>query len=186
MTTGARALGIAESFDHDDDRSTLAGAVIRPDRVVDGLGYATCTVGGLDATDGVSALIADLGRADVGAVLVAGIAPAWFNVLDLAAVTDTADCPVVSVSFEESAGLEPALREQFDGEPLARRLERYRTLPPREGIDAGGTEVFIRVAGADLDTAAAVVRSHTPDGQGRPEPLRVARLAARAARRLRD
>jgi len=40
--------------------------------------------------------------------------------------------------------------------------------------------VFVRGVGLADDEAADVVRAFTPEG-GRPEPLRVARLAARAA-----
>jgi hypothetical protein len=45
--------------------------------------------------------------------------------------------------------------------------------------------VYVRAVGVDDETAAAVVRTFTPEG-GRPEPLRVARLAARAARGWRE
>jgi endonuclease V-like protein UPF0215 family len=45
-----------------------------------------------------------------------------------------------------------------------------------------GETVFVRAVGPDADEAARIVRAFTPEG-GRPEPLRVARLAARGARR---
>jgi endonuclease V-like protein UPF0215 family len=127
-------------------------------------------------------LLSSLGREDVRYVLVAGVAPAWFNVVDLDALATAADRPVVAVSFEESAGLEPALREAFAGEALRTRLETYQSLPPRERVDVNGETVFVRAVGcAD---PVDVVRAFTPEG-GRPEPLRVARLAARGARRWR-
>ncbi|MEF8892230.1 MAG: DUF99 domain-containing protein, partial [Haloferacaceae archaeon] len=40
--------------------------------------------------------------------------------------------------------------------------------------------------GCGDDEAARTVRAHTPAGQGRPEPLRVARLGARAGRAFDD
>ena len=45
MKQATRAVGIAESAG--DGESTLAAAVVRADRTVDGLEYGRCTVGGL-------------------------------------------------------------------------------------------------------------------------------------------
>jgi hypothetical protein len=187
-------------------RSTFCGAVVRADRVLDGLGFEACTVGGTDATAATVRLVERLARPDVRFVLLAGVAPAWFNLLDLDRVHRAADRPTVAVSFEASGGLESALREAFDGTALERRLETYRALPPRrrvtldeatvtdDGGDGGGDAdadedededaVFVRAVGCSDERAAEVVRAFTPAG-GRPEPLRVARLAARAAREYR-
>jgi len=175
---GTRALGVAESYR--TETSTLAGAVVRADRAVDGFGFARCTVGGTDATEAVTALFDRLDRPDVRYVLLAGIAPAWFNLLDLPAIAESTDRPVLSVSFEESDGLEAPLRDAFEGENLERRLSIYRSQPPRRSVTVGGETCYVRVVGLDDGDAAGVVRAYTPEG-GRPEPLRVARLAARAA-----
>jgi endonuclease V-like protein UPF0215 family len=186
---GTRALGVAESYrgtDRDPPRrSTLCGAVVRADRVVDGVVFGSCAVGGADATDAVRSLFSTLGREDVRYVVVAGVAPAWFNVLDLRRIAAETDRPALSVSFEESDGLEPALREQFSGDELGARLATYRSLPPRRAVEVNGETAFVRAAGLDASAAAAVVRAFTPEG-GRPEPVRVARTAARAARSWRE
>jgi len=178
VKAGVRALGVSESYR--GDRSALAGAVVRADRVVDGVGFGTCTVSGLDATAAVVSIFRELTREDVRYLLVSGIAPAWYNVLDLHAIADAVERPVLSVSFEDSPGLERALREAFDGDALAERLATYRAQPPRRRVTVNGETVFVRAVGIDGDEAADVVRAFTPEG-GRPEPLRVARLAARAA-----
>ncbi|WP_123535707.1 endonuclease dU [Halosimplex salinum] len=178
MKHGVRALGVAESFRA--EYSTLAGAVVRADRVVDGFAFDTCTVGGTDATETVVSLVERLDRDDVRYVLLAGVAPAWFNLFDLPAIRERVERPVCSVSFEESAGLEPALREAFEGESLDERLAVYRRQPERHPVSVDGETVYVRAAGLDEEAAAEVVRAFTPEG-GRPEPLRVARLAARAA-----
>jgi endonuclease V-like protein UPF0215 family len=182
VKAGARVLGVAESFSG-ADRSVLCGAVLRRDRTADGFVFGTCTVGGTDATDAIADLWTALDRADVRALLLSGIAPAWFNVVDLSSLHARIDRPVVSVSFEASPGLEPALREQFSGDALDRRLRTYRAQPARHRIDVNGEDVFVRSVGVDDAAAAETVRAFTPEG-GRPEPLRVARLAARAARRF--
>jgi len=175
--TPGRALGIAESYD--DERSTVAGAVVRSDRALDGLAFSSLAVGGTDATERLVELYRSLDREDVRTVLVAGIAPAWFNVVDLRALEAAVDRPIVSVSFEASPGLEPALREQFSGAALDKRLSTYERQPPRFALDVDGETVFVRAVGCDDETAAAAVHEHTSEG-GRPEPLRVARIAARA------
>lgn len=179
MKRGTRALGVAAS--DGPRRSFLCGALVRVDRVADGFAFATCEVGGDDATDATKTLFDRLDREDVRYVLTAGVAPAWFNLLDLPALAEAVDRPVISVSFEESEGLEPALREQFSGDALDRKLAVYRSLPPRRRVDVGGHERYVRAVGLDDEAAAKAVRTLSPEG-GRPEPLRVARLAARAAR----
>ncbi|MFB6271238.1 MAG: DUF99 family protein, partial [Halobacterium sp.] len=147
-------------------------------RVTDGFAFTSATVGGTDSTDAVVDCYERLDREDVQYVLVAGIAPAWFNVVDLHAVHDAVERPVLSVSFEESAGLESTIRREFGGDARTRRLDTYERQPAREPVDVNGERVYVRSVGCD--DPEAVVRAFTPEG-GRPEPLRVARLAARAA-----
>lgn len=177
MKPGARAVGVAESYV--GAKSTIAAAVVRRDRVVDEFAFERCTVGGVDATDAVCRLLAELDRPDVHVVLTAGIAPAWYNVLDLPAIRDTVEQPVCAVSFEASEGLAPALRREFDGDALAERLEVYERQPQRHPVEVNDERVWVRGAGCRPERAAEFVRAFTPEG-GRPEPLRVARLAARA------
>jgi endonuclease V-like protein UPF0215 family len=182
-------LGIAESTV--EDRCLFCGAVVRADRAVDGVGFASATVGGLDATDAVRRLIDRLDRDDVRYLLVSGVAPAWFNVLDVAAIAEAADRPTIAVSYEASPGLAPAIDRAFEGAARDRRLAAYDRLPPRRRVTVNGETLFARSVGfdgvpgpdtGDADGAPAevarVLDAFTPAG-GRPEPVRVARLAAR-------
>ncbi|WP_280535387.1 DUF99 family protein [Halopenitus sp. POP-27] len=178
MKSGSRSLGIA--FSDGDDRSWIAGALVRTNGRVDDLIGGTCTVGGTDATASVIDLVERLDREDARRLVIAGVAPAWFNLVDIEAIHRAVDRPVISVSFEASPGLEPALREQFDGDALAARLATYRSLPDRRGT----TAPFVRAVGLDPDRAADVVREVTVDDDDRPEPVRVAKRAARAFRRF--
>ena len=197
MTTPSRTLGIA--FSDGDRTSRLAGAVVRADGTLDGLAFGRCAVGGTDATDAAIALFDALGREDVRHVACAGVAPAWFNLLNLRRLHETLDRPVYAVSYEPSPGLEPALREAFDGDALERRLDVYRSLPPRvpverdgpdaDGDDASGANdasgadpLFVRAVGIDDGRAAAAVRDSVREGFRRPEPLRLAAVAASAHR----
>ena len=180
---GVRALGVAESVR--GERSTLAGAVVRADRVVDGASFASCTVGGTDATDALVALVDDLDREDVRYLLVGAVAPAWYNLLDLGSIHEATALPTIAVTFEASDGLEDGLREAFSGEARSDRLERYRSLPPRRELRVNDETVYVRSVGIDTEEAATVVRTFTPSG-GRPEPVRVARLVARAGADYRE
>ena len=179
MKAGTRALGIAESYRGERGRSTLAGAVVRADCVVDGFVFGSCTVGGTDATEAIVDLHARLDRADVNYLLVSGIALAWYNVLDLHRLHDATGIPVLSISFEGSSGLASALRKEFSSDALDARLDIYRTQPPRRRLSVNGETLFVRGVGIG-DDIGTVIRGFTPAG-GRPDPLRVARLAARAA-----
>lgn len=178
MKSGVRALGVAESYHR--DTSTLAGVVTHASRVADGFVFGTCTVGGTDVTESVIDLVERLDREDVRYVLVSGIALAWYNVLDMHRLHDAISRPVISVTFEESDGLLESLEAEFSGDALSRRREVYRNQPTRRELAVNDESVFVRHVGIDGDDAHEVVDAFTPEG-GRPEPLRVARLAARAA-----
>ena len=182
MKSGVRALGVAESYR--ERRSTLAGAVVRASRVTDGFAYETCTVGGTDATDAIIELFSGLDREDVRYVFVAGIALAWYNIVDLHRIHEGTGRPVISVTFEESPGLVEALEAEFDGEELVERKEVFERQPPRKRLVVNDQTVFVRSVGIEDGEAQDAVRAFTPEG-GRPEPLRVARLAARAGDELR-
>ena len=188
MTAPSRTLGIA--FSDGDRTSRVAGAVVRADGTLDGLAFERCAVGGTDATDAVVRLFDALGREDVRHVACAGVAPAWFNLLDLRRLHEALDRPVYAVSYEASPGLEPALREAFDGDELDRRLGVYRSLPPRVRVDRNESDandpLFVRAVGLDDDRATTVVRDGVREGFRRPEPLRIAALAASAHREAVD
>ncbi|WP_436934238.1 DUF99 family protein [Halovenus marina] len=176
MKSGARALGIAESYT--TDSSTVAAVVVRADRVVEAFAFDTWAVGGTDATDTILTLVDRLGREDIPLLFVSGIAPAWYNIVDLERIYTETEMGVLSVSFEESEGLESAITTEFTGEKRARRLELYRAQPERNRVDIDEETVFVRSLG--VEDPERVVRAFTPEG-GRPEPLRVARAAARGA-----
>ncbi len=185
MKPGTRALGVAESFG-DGPRSTLGGAVIRADGRTEAFEFGTCAVGGTDSTDAVADLWTRLDRPDVQWLLLAGIAPAWYNVLDLRALHDQVGRPVLAVTFEERAEpLVAALERAFSGAELDERCGTFKRQPPRTrlrvtGGDGRSETLFVRAVGCSANDAHAAVRAFTHEG-GRPEPLRVARAAARAA-----
>jgi len=180
MKKGVRALGVAESYRGEGGDSYLAGAVVRADRVVEGFRFTTVTVGGTDATEAIVELYDGFDREDVRFVLVSGIAPAWYNIVDIDAVHDATDVPVVSVTYEEGDdGLKGALEDEFEGDALEERLALYDSLPERRRLVVGGNDLYVRSVGVSDKKSDEWVRGFTHEGSGRPEPARVARLAAR-------
>ncbi|HUS76283.1 MAG TPA: DUF99 family protein [Methanothrix sp.] len=178
---GLRSLGIAESFVRSRPTSTIAGVVMRADLRVDGLTYAHATVGGDDATEAVLSLYRQLDRADVNALILSGAVISWFNIIDLQEVFEKTKRPLICLTYEESPGLEKYIREYFSSPE--EKLHRYQGLGARQPVRLKtGYEVFVRALGASPEEARVLLNKFTRDGRV-PEPVRVARLAARAAQR---
>lgn len=179
---GVRALGIAESFSS-RDRSVLAAVVIRKDLRIDGIRCTNVTVGGTDATDQIISLITAFNRRDIQVVLLGGCVIAWFNIIDPDQVSQQTGLPVICVTYEDSEGLEDDILYHFPNDE--ERLARYRRLSPRTPVQlANGYTIFIRAAGISPDLAKDISQAFSIDGKI-PEPIRVARLAARAFMRYR-
>jgi len=176
-----RVLGIAESFVRSSPISILAGVVMRADLRVDGLAHARVAVGGDDATEAVLELYRQLDRTDVNALLLSGLAISWFNIIDLREVWDRIQEPVICLTYEESPGLEDYIREYF---PLPEeKLRRYAASGERTSVLLKtGFEVYVRAFGATIEETRILLNKFTRDGRV-PEPVRVARLAARACLR---
>jgi endonuclease V-like protein UPF0215 family len=176
-----RVLGIAESFVRSSPISILAGVVMRADLRVDGLAYARATVGGDDATEAVLNLYRQLDRTDVNALLLSGLAISWFNIIDLTEVWDRIQKPVICLTYEESPGLEDYIREYFP-QP-EEKLRRYDASGERTSVLLKtGFEVYVRALGATIEETRILLNKFTRDGRV-PEPVRVARMMARAGLR---
>ena len=183
---GFRALGIAECFRKGvGKRSILAGVVMRADGLVDGFSFSTATVGGLDATEAILRLYERLRRKDVNVMMLNGCVISWFNVVDLHEVSERTGRPLICVTYEPSPGLEPYFKQYFPGD-WQERLAIYERNGPRKEVRLRtGHVVFIRAVGLDEEDALRVLDRFTLHGSI-PEPLRLARLLARAALRSAD
>lgn len=178
---GVRVLGIAESFLKTRPSSRLAGVVMRKDLRVDGFGFAKISVGGDDATEGVLKIFEDLERRDINALFLNGSVISWFNIVDLDEVRKKTGLPVISLTYEESEGLEGYIREYFPRPQ--EKIDMYRKLGTREPFRLKtGFDVYARTFGATAEETKALLNSFTLDGKV-PEPLRVARLLARSIMR---
>ena len=185
---GIRALGVAESFlKGRGTKAALAGVVMRGDFQIDGFGLTMITVRGLDGTRGIIRMFRDLGRTDINVIMLNGCIISLFNLVDLHEVSKTTSLPVVCVTYEESEGLEKYFEEFDDSNE---RLEIYKRLGQRVPMKLHtGHEVLVRFAGVDEENNERVVRAlldkFTIQGAV-PEPLKVARLFARAVIKMVD
>ena len=175
-----RALGIAESFVKGvNKRSVLAGVVTRTDGIIDGFTFSTATVGGMDATEKIIEMYQHLEREDINLLLLNGCIISWYNVIDLHKISDETHRPLICVTYEESEGLEKFFIELFP-EDWQSRVEVYQENGLRTPInlDTGHT-IYARFINIKLEETKVILNKFTLQGSI-PEPLRVARLIARA------
>lgn len=176
---GIRVCGIAESFQKEGhQRSLLAGVVQRLDGRIDGFGFATAKIGGLDATRAVKNLLKRLDRPDIKVLLLNGTVIAYYNVIDTRELYQTFQRPIIAITYEKSEGIGKYLMEMDLGEE---RLKIHRENGERKKIKLRtGKDVFLLPIGISLEKARYIMNSLVSHGK-RPEPIRIAKLVAKSA-----
>ena len=58
---------------------------MRKDLIIDGFAFSRVAVGGMDATEGVLAIVHTLNRRDINVIFLSGCVIAFFNIIDPAA-----------------------------------------------------------------------------------------------------
>lgn len=176
---GLRGLAVAESFREAGNMSSLAGVVMRRDFVIDGFVLGNATLEGDDATEAVTSMYRSLGRQDISFILLSGLIISMYNVIDIKKLWSEVKIPVIGVTYEESEGIEDAIKHHFPNSYQA-KVERYRRLGPRNKIPLHtGHDLYLRVEGCDILEANKLLDAFTLQGSV-PEPLRVAQLLAKA------
>ena len=176
---GLRGLAIAESFKQGDEKSRLAGMVMRRDFVIDGFVFGQCTVGGDDATDSILKMYAKLGRDDISFVLISGLIIAMYNVIDISRIQKETGLPVIGVTYDESNGIEDAIKHHFP-DSYGPKIEKYCMLGKRSKIRLHtGYDLYVRTDGCVPKEAQKLLDLFTLQGSV-PEPLRVAQLLAKS------
>ena len=156
---------------------------MRRDLVVDGLIFGRTTVEGDDATDAIIEMHRSLCRGDINCIIIDGQVISMYNIIDGQRVAEETGLPVVAVTFEDSAaGLEGAIRRHFP-DTWAAKMEQYELIGGREKLVLKtGKALYARCWGVTARRATALLNAFTIQG-AMPEPLRVAKTAARAATR---
>ena len=175
---GLRGLAIAESFTQNSKKSILAGVVMRRDFVIDGFVLGNATLEGDDATDAILSMYKKLNRADISYLLISGIIISMYNIVDLKKISETLDIPVIGITYQDSEGIEEAIRHHFPNS-YESKLKEYKELGDREKITLHTSyDVYIRNEGCILSDVQHLLDELTLQGSF-PEPLRVAQLLAK-------
>lgn len=173
-------MAIAESFARPARQSVLAGVVMRRDLVVDGIVFGRSTIEGDDATDAIIGMHRSLGRSDISCIVLDGLVISMYNIIDGQKVCKESGLPVVAVTFEDSPGLEGAIRHHFPHTWQA-KMEQYGRIGARDWILLKtGKPVYARCWGTTTGRAKALLNAFTLQG-ALPEPVRVAKIVAHAA-----
>ncbi len=176
-------LGVAESFRQGQKRSLLAGVVMRGDLVVDGFAFGTTSVGGDDATRRILSLYRKLKRNDVNLIMVSGAILSLYNILDVDELAARTKLPIVCLTYKETKGIEDSIIRHFP-DRKKEKLDAYHKLGPRKRFRlSSGFNVYARTARISDPDAVKLVDMFTLQGS-LPEPVRVAKLLARAGSTL--
>ncbi len=175
---GLRGLAIAESFVPNSSKSILSGIVMRRDFIIDDFVFGSATLGGDDATDTILKMYAELQRPDVSYVLISGLIVSMYNIVDIKKLFDSLKLPIIGVSYNDSLGIEDALKHHFPNS-FESKISEYHKLGKREKINLQtGYGVFIRSEGCTLNDVKHLLNDLTLHGSI-PEPIRVSKLLAK-------
>ncbi len=153
---------------------------MRSDFIVDGVAIGKTSVGGDDATVSIVSLYKRLKRNDVNLILVSGAILSLYNIVDVDELSRRSKLPVVCLTYKETSGIEGSIRRHFP-DTAETKLKTYRRLGRRTGVLLrSGYKVYVRLSGIELSSLKPVLDSFTLQGSI-PEPVRVAKLVARAS-----
>ena len=174
---GIRGLAIAESFSQNSKKSILSGIVMSTDLVIDGFVFGHSTVGGDDATDAILAMYEKLDRQDVSFLLISGIVISSYNIIDMKRISEKIGLPVIGITYEESSGIEDAIKHHFP-ESYKSKLTEYSKLEPRKKITLHTSyNLYVRNEGCTVLEAKQLLDKITLQGSI-PEPLKITQLLA--------
>ena len=174
---GIRGLAIAESFSQNSKKSILSGIVMSTDLVIDGFVFGYSTVGGDDATDAILEMYEKLDRQDISFLLISGIVISLYNIIDMKRISEKIGLPVIGVTYEESSGIEDAIKHHFP-ESYKSKLTEYSKLEPRKKITLHTSyNLYVRNEGCTVLETKQLLDKITLQGSI-PEPLKITQLLA--------
>lgn len=175
---GLRGLAIAESFKDNEKISHLAGIVMRRDFIIDGFVFGHSTVEGNDATNAILQMHQKLNRDDISFIMISGLIISMYNIVDVKKIWNQLKVPVIGVTYEDSKGIEDAIKYHFPDSHQS-KIEEYQRLGQRTKITLHtGHDVFVRIEGCEIQEVKNLLDAMTLQGAV-PEPLRVAQMLAK-------
>lgn len=155
---------------------------MRRDLIIDGMVFGTVTIRGNDSTQNILSMVRSLKRNDVNCIMLSGVIISMYNIIGGEEIREKTGVPVIAITFKDSQGLEGTIQHHFPNDSKL-KLEQYHKLGQRDQILLKtGKFIFVRCWGLNSKEALAIVNSFTLQGSI-PEPIRVAKLAARASMR---
>ena len=174
---GIRGLAIAESFSQNSKKTILSGIVMSTDLVIDGFVFGHSTIGGDDATDAILEMYEKLDRQDVSFLLISGIVISLYNIIDMKRISEKIGLPVIGVTYEESSGIEDAIKHHFP-ESYKSKLTEYSKLEPRKKITLHTSyNLYVRNEGCTVLETKQLLDKITLQGSI-PDPLKITQLLA--------
>jgi len=111
-----------------------------------------------------------------------GLIISMYNIINGEEIRENTNVPVIAITFKDSEGLEGTIQHHFSKKSKS-KLEQYHKLGKRDKILlATGKLVFVRYWGLSSKEAVTIVNCFTLQGSI-PEPIRIAKLTARASMR---
>ncbi|MGQ9624717.1 MAG: endonuclease dU [Candidatus Bathycorpusculaceae bacterium] len=165
------------SFQKGIAKETILAAVLLKGIEIEGAKIARITVDGLDATEKAVKILSEW---NFGAVMLAGVSFAGFNLIDPTVVYERFQKPVIVVSRKkpDNKAVKRALQKHFiDWEARWQIFEKLGTAL-RVTVRVDELPIYIETVGTDFRTAQNLVRALAISSRI-PEPLRAAKIVAR-------
>ena len=144
--------------------------------------FGNVTIEGNDSTQNILSMYKSLKRNDINCIMLDGLIISMYNIIDGEELRENTNLPVIAITFKDSKGLEGAIRHRFSNDSKV-KLEQYRKLGQRDKILLKtGKILFVRYWGISSKEASTIIDCFTLQGSI-PEPIRIAKLAARASMR---
>jgi endonuclease V-like protein UPF0215 family len=176
---GIRSLAIAESFKISCKFAVIAGVVMRRDLIIDGVGITRSTLRGNDSTQNIISMYESMQRNDINCIFLGGAIISMYNIIDANKIHQSTGLPVIAITFRNSEGIANTIKKAFQDDWQA-KLKQYHNLGERQQVKLKtGKSVFIRNFGLSLSNSIVMLNHFTNQGSI-PEPVRIARLIARA------
>jgi endonuclease V-like protein UPF0215 family len=176
---GIRVLAIAESFRKGNSESILCGIVMRKDLVVDGIVFGKTTIEGDDATEIIIAMYKNLNRSDINFLLLDGLIISMYNIVDGKFIHENINIPVISISFNNSQGIENSIKKHFPFD-YNNKIKKLRQLGKRDYILLKTNKVlWTRFWGINLEETIRLLNSFLLQGAV-PEPIKLAKIISHA------
>jgi endonuclease V-like protein UPF0215 family len=154
---------------------------MRRDLIVDGIVFGSATLKGDDSTKNIYGMFRSLQRDDINCIMLDGLIISLYNIIDGEKLNNITGLPIIAITFEDSRGLEEHIKHHFL-EKSEMKLEQYLKLGNRDQVRLRTDKsLYIRYWGLSLKGALNTLNAFTLQGSI-PEPIRVAKLLARAHR----